>query len=119
MFIGSRIEELIAEKRVTKVSVYNYAEISKAQLDNIINGKNIPNGKTIELIADFFEVPIDFFFDRKIDKLEITVGHHVNGNGNKVSGDISLIDAKKEIDHLKQLLEEKERTIQILMNQKL
>jgi transcriptional regulator with XRE-family HTH domain len=118
MFVGSRIEDLIEERKATKVSIYKYADISKAQLDNIINGKNTPSGNTIELIADFFKVPIDFFFDRKIDKSEIAIGHHVNGNGNKVSGDISLSDAKREIEHLKELLVEKERTIQILMNQK-
>ena len=116
MFNGKRISDLIEERNVTKVSVYNYAEISKGQLDNIINGRNTPNGDTIERIADFFRLPIDFFFDRKIETSTIEIGHHISGNGNKVSGDITLSECRKEIAHLKELLAEKERLIQVLMS---
>ena len=62
MFNGKRISDLIEERKVTKVSVYNYAEISKGQLDNIINGRNTPNGDTIERIADFFSPSHRLFF---------------------------------------------------------
>ena len=117
MFNGQKINELIEKEMATKVSIYNYAGISKSQLDNIINGKNIPNGKIIEKIADFFKVPIDYFFDRSIETSSVNIGHHVNGNWNKVSGDITLSECKKENEHLKELLSEKERTIQILMKQ--
>lgn len=116
MFNRHRIKELIEERKVTKVSLYTYANISKKSLDNIINGSNIPNSNNIEAIADFFKLPIDYFFDRSIDISGLNVGHHVNGNGNKVSGDITLSEYQKEIAHLKELLAEKERTIQILMN---
>ena len=71
----------------------------------------------MEKIADFFKVPIDYFFDRSIETSSVNIGHHVNGNGNKVSGDITLSECKKENEHLKELLSEKERTIQILMKQ--
>jgi hypothetical protein len=33
------------------------------------------------------------------------------GNGNKISGDITLSECRKEIEHLNALLEEKERVI--------
>lgn len=66
---------------------------------------------------------IDYFYDREIDPSSINIGHHVNGNGNKVSGDITLSECQREIEHLTQLLhekqiiiDEKERTIQILLN---
>lgn len=117
MFNGQKINELIDSRRDTKVSIYNYAKISKAQLDNIINGKNVPNGETIERIADFFQLPIDSFFDRKTEISTVNIGHQINGNGNKVSGDITLSECQKEIEHLKELLSEKERTIQILLKQ--
>ncbi len=45
-----------------------------------------------------------------------SIGHSVNGNGNLVSGDIRLNECQREIEHLKELLSEKERTIQILLN---
>lgn len=37
----------------------------------------------------------------------MNVGHHVNGNGNNVSGDIALSECQRELSHLKQLLEER------------
>lgn len=70
-------------------------------------------------------MPIDYFFDRETNLSNTSIGHHVNGNGNKVSGDITLSEYKKEIEHLTQLLrekqaiiDEKERTIRILMKQR-
>lgn len=117
MFNSKKISELIERERVKKVTIYNYVDLSKTQFDNIINGNSIPRGDTLERIADFFKVPIDTFFERKIETSSTTIGHHVNGNGNNVIGDIALNECKKEIEHLKELLAEKERTIQILMKQ--
>ena len=109
MLKGHIINELIDERRVKKVDLYTYAGITKSTLDNIIKGINDPKCTTIEKIADFFKMPIDFFFN-------LNIGHQVKGNGNNVSGDITLSEYQKEIAHLKELLAEKERTIQILMN---
>lgn len=65
-------------------------------------------------MADYFKVPIDYFFERDNNPSEINIGHHVNGNGNKVSGDITLSECQKEIEHLTQLLHEK----QVIINEK-
>lgn len=65
MFKGYIIEVLINERRVKKADVYRFADIQKATLDNIIKGTNIPNCNTLEKIADFFNVPIDIFFERE------------------------------------------------------
>lgn len=110
MFNGQKIKDLIDDKKVTKVSLFSYANISKKSLDNIINGSNIPNSNTIEAIADFFKVPIDYFFDRKIDLSNTNVGNPIKDNVN------NTLEDQKEIEHLRELLVEKERTIQILMN---
>ena len=115
MFNGQVISDLIEKKRAKKVDVYTYAGITKATLDNIIKGTSIPNCTTIERIADFFGVPIDSFFNRESSVLNI--GYTINGNGNNVSGDIQLHECQKEIEHLKELLQEKERLIQVLMKQ--
>ncbi|MEJ8741364.1 helix-turn-helix domain-containing protein [Phocaeicola sp. HCN-6420] len=113
MFKGQIISDLIDKRRAKKVDVYTYAGITKATLDNIIKGISIPNCTTIEKIADFFDVSIDEFFER--EKPHLNIGHTVNGNGNNVSGDIQLHECQKEIEHLKELLNEKERLIQVLM----
>lgn len=77
MFKGYIIEELINERRVKKDDVYRFADIQKATLDNIIKGTNIPNCNTLEKIADFFNVPIDIFFERDINIKDNTM---YNGN---------------------------------------
>ena len=110
MFNGQKIKELIGERRVTKASIFTYANISKKSLDNIINGSNIPNSNNIEAIADFFRVPIDYFFDRKIDLSNTNIDNQIKDDVSNTSED------QKEIEYLRKLLVEKERTIQILMN---
>ena len=123
MFNGLKIHKLLEERGLTKVSLFTHIGISKKGLDDIINGVHAPKGTYVEALADFFKVPIDFFFDRDINSSGINIGHQVKGNGNKVSGNITLSECQKELEHMKALLEEKdkiitekERTIQILMN---
>lgn len=116
MFVGERINNLLEERRITKVKLYTALGISGPGLDKMIAGANVRVG-SLEKIADFFKVSMDYFFDREVDNLSISIGHQVNGDGNNVSGDIALSECQKEISHLKQLLEEKERTIKILLNQ--
>ena len=116
MFNGQKIKHLLEERKQTKKSLLSIINITGAALDNITNGISMPKADNLEKIADFFELPIDYFFDRE-DYSNSHIGHHVNGNGNKVSGDITLSECQKENQHLRELLAEKERTIQILLNQ--
>ena len=123
MFNGLKTHKLLEERGLTKVSLFTHIGISKKGLDDIINGVHAPKVTYVEALADFFKVPIDFFFDRDINSSGINIGHQVKGNGNKVSGNITLSECQKELEHMKALLEEKdkiitekERTIQILMN---
>ena len=103
--------------------LFEYMGTSASGLDSIIKNCN-PTAEKIEQIADFFQLPIDYFFDRNNPGNITSIGHQITGDGNRVTGDIGLSECKKEIEHLRQLLEEKEkaiadkeRTIQILMKQ--
>lgn len=89
--------------------------MSEQNLHRCITLNKIQAGE-LEKIANIFDVPIGYFFDKDAGNSNINIGHQVKGNGNKVSGDITLSECQKEIAHLKELLAEKERTIQILMN---
>ncbi len=123
MFNGQKINKLIEERHITKKSLFEYMGTSASGLDSIIKNCN-PTAEKIEQIADFFQLPIDYFFDRNNPGNITSIGHQITGDGNRVTGDIGLSECKKEIEHLRQLLEEKEkaiadkeRTIQILMKQ--
>ena len=126
MIRPDKLAQLIEERRIVKTKLCEELEISVMTLHNFLNkGSEIGSNK-LEKIADKFQVPIDYFYDREVEIDERWhIGHNVNGNGNKVSGDITLSECQKEIQHLTQLLhekqaiiDEKERTIQILLNNK-
>ena len=114
MFNGQKIIQLLEQRQITKKRLFEYMRTSASGLDSIIKKCN-PTAEKIEQIADFF--------DRNIKTTEQATT--VNGNGNKVqngNGNVMTENQAKEIEHLKQLLEEKEksiqdkeRTIQILM----
>lgn len=116
MFNGQKINKLIEERRITKKSLFEYMGTSASGLDSIIKNCN-PTAEKIEQIADFFRLPIDYFFDRKIEISDPAFS--ITGNGNKVQhgdGNVMIETQAKEIEHLQQLLMEKERMIQVLMS---
>jgi putative prophage lsa1 DNA-binding protein, XRE family len=117
MIRPDRLARLIEENRVTKSKLCDEVGISVMGLNNFLNKGTEIGSTKLEKIADYFKVSMDYFYDREIDSASINLGHHVDGIGNHVSGDIITSEHEKEIAHLKQLLEEKERTIQILMKQ--
>ena len=79
-------------------------------------GKSEHSDQIIEF-SNIFKVPITYWFD---DDCQLNQSI-VNGDGSAASvyGNATagiMADQNKEIEHLKQLLSEKERLIQVLMN---
>lgn len=123
MYNGQVINKLIENSGLKKTELLSQLDMQYKSLQTIIEGN--PTVKSLEKIADFFKVPMDYFFDRKIEISDPTLS--ITGNGNKVQhgdGNVMIETQAKEIEHLNQLLAEKEkaiadkeRTIQILLNQ--
>lgn len=111
MFVGARINQLLEERNETKSHLYTTVGISKSSLDNIIKEKNSPSITVIENIADFFRVPIDYFFEREV---EISQS---NAIVTEPTGTAPTSTTSTEVELLRSLLNEKERTIQILLKQ--
>lgn len=63
---------------------------------------------TLEKIADYLRVSMDYFFDRDVD----VSGVMVNGEGHRIK-DITVIQ-KSETDALKELIAEKDKRIKLL-----
>ena len=114
MFNPQRITELIENHKLTKKEFCDAVNIAVLTLDNTLKGSELGCMK-FERIADFFNVSMDYFYDREKTKSH-NIGHNVTGNHNTIQGGISINEYEKEIAYLKELLQEKERTIQILMN---
>lgn len=110
MFKGQRITDLLIEKRKKKKDLYDYLDITPVGLDSIIKGSNVRAGN-LEKIADFFQLPIDYFFDRDV-KWDTPQKEET------VQDENETMSLYQENIYLKKILEEKERTIQILLSQK-
>lgn len=110
MFKGQRITDLLIERRKKKKDLYDYLDITPVGLDSIIKGSNVRAGN-LEKIADFFQLPIDYFFDRDV-KWDTPQKEET------VQDENETMSLYQENIYLKKILEEKERTIQILLSQK-
>ena len=128
MFKPQRMNELLEERRIKKVDFCEKVNISATTLNRTTEkGAEIGCIK-LERIADFFQVPMDYFFERDykqpdstntIEKgMDLSSGNTINGiNGNGNAITMSYNDQQREIEHLKVLLKEKERMIQLLLHQ--
>lgn len=112
------IREFAEKNKITLRELATRIGVKEGAIQKIIkNGST--NTKTLEEIAKILNVPVGVFFDNETcNSQNIVTG---NGNvtsiyGNSIS--VKLADKDKEIEHLKMLLEEKERTIQILLKEK-
>ena len=114
MFKPEKLYALIKQKELSNKEFFDKVKISPQAWRNTCSGGDIGIRK-VERIADYFGLSIEYFFDRDQSG---SVGHNVNGILNNVSGNIITGRYETEISYLKQLVEEKERTIQLLLNSK-
>lgn len=102
MYRAQNIKDIAEKKKIKIKDLYECTGISRGTLFNLLKEDANPTADNIEKLADFLGCPIDDFFIRN------ATYQHTNTSG------INSPD-NKEIELLKQLLEEKERTIQILL----
>ncbi len=112
MLNGARIKDLLLKNEITKVELRQYIQVSPPTLDDIIKGKSTGSISTLEKIADFFHVSMDYFFDREEDFVS------TDKQEDAPVGRENTLNSDQEIAYLRALLEEKERTIQILLDRK-
>ena len=108
MLNRDKIRKLIEESGMSNERFFEESGIKKSWYQKSINGNSEPGVYKLETIADYFGVPLDYFFDRE---QKVQIGHNVNGDGNNV-GDISISEFKKENDLLNRILQEIERIIE-------
>lgn len=113
--IGNELDRILSSnRRIKKKEFAKKINMSDVNLSKIFKKESIDSA-LLERISKTLNIPISFWFDEKADIPKITQ----TGNGNKSqvgNGNVIVESQANEIEHLKQLLEEKERTIQILMN---
>lgn len=115
----TKIQQLMRIKGLSKRQLCIQCNISRITFDNLLSGGS-PTLPTIGSIAKCLDVPISsLFLDYgNGDTVAIADNGSISAAGNasiNVEADKSEIEAlRKEIDLLRQLLDERERTINIL-----
>lgn len=112
---GNQLDELFKKKRIIQKDFAEKMGVTTVTITKWKSKESI-DAATLEEISKVLNVPISYWFDLKESASSI-----VNGDKSAASvygnATVSTTNEKdKEIEHLKQLLEEKERTIQILMS---
>lgn len=112
---GNQLDELLKKKKIKQKDFAGQIGISVVTMTKWKSLNSIDAAK-LENISRMLNVPITYWFDEIQSSQTIVTG---NGNAATVFGNATvgqLADRDKEIEHLKLLLKEKERTIQILMS---
>ena len=94
------IRDLAKEKGISIRGVAHNAGISEGQIHHLMKVEST-NTQTLESIAKALGVPVGIFFDDHLSPAEETA---------------RIMELEKENSRLRELLAEKERTIQILNN---
>ena len=94
------IRTLCEERKITMRELARRIGRDESTIQSAIR-RGTTNTKTIEKIAEVLEVPVGYFFDAEVKTSSKQV--------------TTLPENAETINYLKQILEEKERTIKILM----
>lgn len=113
---GNQLDELFRKKRIIQKDFADKMGVTAVTITKWKSLESIDAAK-LEAISKLLNIPVSYWFD---DDCQLNQSI-VNGDGSAASvyGDATagvIADRDKEIEHLKQLLEEKERLIQVLMN---
>lgn len=114
--IGNKLKKILKRKGITPKEFEGMIGKSEQRIYQYYNATKFDSDQIIEF-SNIFKVPIAYWFDDEGYRLNQSVvgdGSAASIYGNATAGVIA--DKDKEIEHLKQLLKEKERLIQVLMN---
>ena len=112
MFKGERIKVLLEEKNVTKKFFGAAFKISTLGLFGLIPCSNVRACK-LDNYSFFFKLPIYYFFVREVEL------NPVEPVPKKEVSEEKNLSLEAENALLKKIIEEKERTIQILLGKKM
>ena len=113
---GKELKEKIAQQNISALAIAKKLGISPQALNSTFNAADVKSG-TLERIAEVLGVKMSFFYPMEGSNAVASGNGNVAGNNNVV-GSVTIGDAailQERVNLLEKLLEEKERTIKILM----
>lgn len=113
---GNQLDELFRKKRIIQKDFADKMGVTAVTVTKWKSQESIDAAK-LEVISKVLNIPITYWFDDNTQLNQSIVngdGSAASVYGNATAGVIA--DKDKEIEHLQQLLKEKERLIQVLIN---
>ena len=78
-----RLNEMIREKGITQEELAKAIGVSRQSVNYYINGRQLPTSDVIKAISEYFDKPIDFFINVKMDNIVKTTKFYVNSMPSK------------------------------------
>lgn len=103
---GKDLKEKIAQQNISALAIAKKLGISPQALNSTFNAADVKSG-TLERIAEVLGVKMSFFYPMEGSNAVATGNNNIAGNNNAI--------LQERVTMLEKLLEEKERTIKILM----
>lgn len=113
MGIGLIIKELASQQNITLADLAKRLGKTKQAVYDMVEKEDV-NTSIVRQCSRIFNVPVSYFFDEHGTGNAIAHGNSVAAINSDVSVGNTLA-LQEKIDYLERLLDEKERTIQILM----
>ena len=113
---GQELKSKLIEAGKSQKDIAELLGVTAQSLSSVLSAKDVRSG-TIEKIAEALGVKMSFFYPADGGSISIAGHNKISGNNNAV-GNVTIGDAailQERITMLEKLLEEKERTIKILM----
>ena len=116
---GNRLKEILYEKKVSQSQIAKLLGMSQQSLNQMLSASDIKTG-LVERIAKVLNVSISSLYGEDKEQNAIATGNGIAVAGiNNVAGNVTMGDntavLQERVTMLEKLLEEKERTIKILM----
>lgn len=113
----NRLNQMFENSKLSKVEFAKRCGITRATLDNALQGGDI-RVSILEKIASVLDIPVGTLFDDSPSLSLMGDNNQVNAHGahdNINGGTVDVAVLEERIKAMQQLLQEKERTIKILM----
>lgn len=114
---GKKLKELIDALGISQRKLAEQLGVTPQTISAILTAKDVRTS-TIERIASVTNMPVSHFFGEDKEQNAIATGNGNVAGNNNVVGSVTIGDAavlQERVTMLEKLLEEKERTIKILM----
>lgn len=121
MSIGLKIKELASEEKITLADLAKRLGKTKQAIYEMVEKEDV-NTSILRKLSAEFNIPIIYFFEE--DEAGMQVIAHNNsqavgiGNINQTDRQVEISLLEEKVKHLEELLAEKERLINVLMEKK-